>query len=153
MRVSWREFFVLFSFCRHTFAKWLSRPQWLHFFPEQVNLTMCWSPILATTPTLAIRSSVEWNSAWLIYTGIRAAKSIEWVYCIECVALCIVVIVERYPLLILMSHLHIDSYTEGSVRVYCITKQFSLNIVIQHIGDEIVSDYHFLTTFEITIFR
>ena len=33
MPLSWREFLVLLNFFRHTFAEWLSRPQWLHFLP------------------------------------------------------------------------------------------------------------------------
>ena len=52
-----------------------------------------------------------------------------------------------------MTHLHIYSYTQSSFWINCVMKEFTLNIIIQHIRDEDVSDYHFFSIFEFTIFR
>ena len=41
MRGSWRELLVLFNSFRHTFAIWLSKPQYLHFLPRAWQTWRC----------------------------------------------------------------------------------------------------------------
>ena len=40
-----------------------------------------------------------------------------------------------------MAHLHIYTYTECSLWVNCVKQKFALNVVIQHLRDEDVSEY------------
>ena len=119
----------------------------------RANLTMCWRPNLTTSSTLTNRCSIDCYSAWLISASIRAAKSIEVLYSIDCTVSCAVIVVWWNPLLILMTHLHIYSYTESSFWIDCVTKEFMLNIVVQRIRDEDVSDYHLFSIFKVAIFR
>ena len=57
------------------------------------NMTMRWSPSLATTSTLTNGCSIDCNSACLISACIRASKSIEGLNSIDCTARCVVVVV------------------------------------------------------------
>ena len=88
----------------------------------------------------------------MVRPNIRALKSTELLHRIYCAAVDVVVVVERYSLLVLMTHLHVDCNTKSFFRFHCVSKEFSLYIVFKHIGDEDVSDDHFLAVFEITVF-
>ena len=51
-----------------------------------------------------------------------------------------------------MAHFHVYSYTECSFRVNCVAKEFGLDVVVQHVCDEDVSDYYLFSIFEVAIF-
>ena len=52
----------------------------------------------------------------------------------------------------MMSHFHIYSYTECSFGVNCVAKEIALDVVVQHVCDEDVSDYDLFSIFEVAIF-
>ena len=44
------------------------------------------------------------------------------------------------------------SYTKCSFRVNCVAKEFALDVVVQHVCDEDISDYDLFLIFEVEIF-